>query len=269
MLDRLIKNAAGFDFGLTTITNIGDSKHDTGMGFAILKLRQGETKVLRSTFESCYVLMNGEVTFSFDDKTYTGKRHSLFDEDPIAIHFSKDNEVSIHAKTDCEFTLMQVENDNQFETKVFDADNMLESEHRGQGILNDTSYRIVRAIFDSRNRPHAVLVVGEVITFPGRWSSYPPHFHEHPEIYHYRFSETSGYGHGESGDDIYKVRQFDTLKITDSLTHAQAAAPGYGMYYLWVLKHLPNNPWTYQKVGFDQEHEWTKDTRANERVWQG
>ena len=57
--------------------------------------------------------------------------------------------------------------------------------------------------------------MGEVVTAPGGWSSYPPHHHEQPEIYHYRFTEPQGYGHAECGDDVFKVRQYDTYKIVD------------------------------------------------------
>jgi 5-deoxy-D-glucuronate isomerase len=39
--------------------------------------------------------------------------------------------------------------------------------------------RIVRMVFDNSNAPKAMLVLGEVVAAPGRWSSYPPHRHPH------------------------------------------------------------------------------------------
>ena len=103
---------------------------------------------------------------------------------------------------------------------------------------------IVRTVFDRRNAdPNAELVLGEVVTMPGRWSSYPPHHHPQPEIYHYRFTKPQGFGHAELGEQVLKVRQYDTVKILDGLDHAQCAAPGYGMYYAWVIRHLPDNPY--------------------------
>ena len=123
--------------------------------------------------------------------------------------------------------------------------------------MQNAGLRNVRLVFDLSNRPDSNLVVGEVISFPGRWSSYPPHHHDQPEIYHYRFTEPPGYGHGENGEDVYKLRHGDTLFIEPGKDHAQVSAPGYGMYYLWFIRHLPGNPYT--GFTFAAEHEWTLD----------
>ena len=45
--------------------------------------------------------------------------------------------------------------------------------------------------------------------------------------------------------------------------HAQAAAPGYGMYYAWVIRHLPGQP--YGVPEFTAEHAWTMQPGA--RIW--
>jgi 5-deoxy-glucuronate isomerase len=115
----------------------------------------------------------------------------------------------------------------------------------------------VRLIFDDSNRPEANLVLGEVVNYPGRWSSYPPHHHPQAEIYHYRFTLPQGYGHAELGDEVYKVRSYDTIKILDGVSHAQVSAPGYGMYYIWVVRHRPGN--RYTGFRFAEEHRWVLD----------
>ncbi|MCL5261603.1 MAG: 5-deoxy-glucuronate isomerase [Gammaproteobacteria bacterium] len=263
--NELIHQPSGFDFGFTAITKIEEKEFATGINFGILKLKAREEKDLTSQFESAYLLMHGEVIFYYDGKSYHAKRTSIFDEDPIAIHFARDNKVIVKAISDAEIAVSAVENNQQFPTQVFDATNMLESEKRGKGILDDTSYRIVRTIFDNRNRKEANLVLGEVITFPGRWSSYPPHHHPQPEIYHYRFTEPQGYGISQLGEKFLKVAQYDTLKILDLKDHAQVAAPGYGMYYIWVIRHLANN--RYSTPEFAPEHVWAKDISANQKVW--
>jgi 5-deoxy-glucuronate isomerase len=141
---------------------------------------------------------------------------------------------------------------------------LLESEHRGKGQLNDTAYRIVRTIFDIRNRPTTKLVLGEVINFPGRWSSYPPHHHSQPEIYHYRFTKPQGYGHGELGEEVLRLKQNDTVKILNEKDHSQTAAPGYGMYYIWVIRHLKDNNYTVPE--FTEAHQWLLKKDAD--IWQ-
>ena len=98
-------------------------------------------------------------------------------------------------------------------------------------------------------------MLGEVVTFPGGWSSYPPHHHAQPEIYHYRFTAPQGFGHAELGERVMKVRPYDTIKIPAGLDHAQCAAPGYGMYYSWVIRHLAGDRYTVPE--FTEEHAWT------------
>ena len=276
-MSSLLLHHQGFPTGLTSITTIGEDSDDTGIHFGILKLRAGEERIIDDGLETALLLMQGKVTFRTGNtplgqkqvahKQYNAERQSIFDEDPYAIHFSGDQSVMIVAITDCELALSQVNNELQFETQFFDSQNMLLSEQRGKGLLDDTAYRTVRTIFDKRNRPDANLVLGEVITFPGRWSSYPPHHHQQPEIYHYRFTEPQGFGYSESSDpSVVKIRQNDTLKILHELDHAQVAAPGYGMYYIWVIRHLKNNPYTVPE--FTKEHAWTQTEDANTRVWQ-
>jgi 5-deoxy-D-glucuronate isomerase len=261
----LIRNPQGFDNGYSSIISLDEKNAATGMNFGILKLKANVKMDLTSPLETAYLLMHGEVIFYYDDKTIHAKRDSLFDEAPSVIHFASGSKVALMANTDCELAVLQAENEKTFATEFFDASNLLELENRGQGILEDTSYRIVRTIFNAQNRKNAVLVLGEVVTMPGRWSSYPPHHHPQPEIYHYRFTEPQGYGHSELGDEIFKVRQYDTIKILDNKDHPQVAAPGYAMYYIWAIRHLPNNLYTVPE--FTENHAWTKDRSANMRAW--
>ncbi len=265
MSNLLLDHKKSFESGYTAITEIGEQLADTGINFGILKLTAGEKRDLTSSLESAFLLMNGKLTFYFDDKEYCAERTSIFDQDPSAVHAAANSVVRVKAETDCEISVSQVENSNEFETLFFDSSSMLESEQRGKGLLDDTSYRIVRTIFDVRNRPTAKLVLGEVVTFPGRWSSYPPHHHPQPEIYHYRFTEPQGYGYSQLGDDMLKIRENDTVKILDLDDHSQVSAPGYGMYYIWVIRHLENDPYIVPE--YTEEHNWTRTEEANERVW--
>ena len=53
---------------------------------------------------------------------------------------------------------------------------------------------------------------------------------------------------------MLKVRHNDTVSISAGEDHAQCAAPGYGMYYSWVIRHLPGAPYTVPE--FTAEHAW-------------
>jgi 5-deoxy-glucuronate isomerase len=82
------------------------------------------------------------------------------------------------------------------------------------------------------------LIVGETLNPPGGWSSYPPHRHEHEELYLYRFEPANGFGvhvsYDEGGDAARVVRDGSIERITDGY-HPVVAAPAAAMYYLWAL----------------------------------
>lgn len=271
----LISNHNGFKPGLTQILSRHTTADNMQMDFSILKLKAGETYTLNKTsnirerLEHACLLMSGHASLCIEDsenkleRNHT--RNSLFDENPFVANIGINSTLSIKAETVVELALIATENPTELQPTFYDHTNMMESERRGYGILNNTSYRTVRTVFDQRNNKDSNLVIGEVITFPGCWSSYPPHFHPQPEFYHYRFTESQGYGHSELDDNILKIQNHDTLKILDNKTHAQVAAPGYGMYYIWVIRNLPNNPYTIPD--FVKDHEWTKTTDANKKVW--
>jgi 5-deoxy-glucuronate isomerase len=190
-------------------------------------------------------------------------RQNLFEEPPTALHVGPATAVTVTAKSGgAQFAVVRTTNDRTFAPRLFlPAD--LAPEYRGAGLVQNACLRNVRLIFDRAARPEANLVVGEVVNYPGRWSSYPPHHHDQPEIYHYRFTAPHGYGHAELGDDVVKVRDGDTVVIPPGRDHAQVSAPGYGMYYLWMIRHLPGNPYT--GFTFAEEHKWTLD--AKQQGW--
>jgi 5-deoxy-glucuronate isomerase len=245
----------GFGHGLTAITRHDDTREPTGLGVAVLNLAPGESHREMTSVETAFLLMSGEATVMAGNRQVHFARNSLFDDSPSCVHLPAGAELRIEAKTSTEFTIYRTANQKSFAPRFFlPADTA--DEHRGKGQVGGACLRLVRTIFDRTNsNPNAELVLGEVITLPGRWSSYPPHHHPQPEIYHYRFTHPQGYGHAELGEQVLKVRQYDTVKILEGNDHAQAAAPGYGMYYAWVIRHLPGNPYTVPE--FTDEHRLT------------
>lgn len=254
----------GFPLGFTSITTLDEPEHNAGIALGVWKIEAGgkASRVLER--ETAFLLMDGVVRVEVDGEKRTLRRASLFDEGPSCLHASKGDTVRFEAETEVELTVYQVDSDLSFPPRVYLPDDV-EDERRGEGQVGGTCLRIVRTIFDGSNAPEeARLVLGEVVTLPGRWSSYPPHHHPQPELYHYRFTHPQGYGHAELGDDVVKVRPYDTVKIFPPSTHAQVAAPGYGMYYSWVIRHLDDARYTVPT--FDEEHDWTREEGAT--IWQ-
>jgi 5-deoxy-glucuronate isomerase len=260
---HITSHRRGFAPGTTAVTRIDDLDDATGIEFAVLRLASGDTHEERMPGESAYLLMSGKATLTVDNRTIEMARNSLFDDSPSCVHLADGGTLRIAAQTECEFTVYRSANRKPFPTKVYGPADTPD-EHRGKGQVGGACLRLVRTIFDRSNSdPNAELVLGEVITLPGRWSSYPPHHHPQPEIYHYRFTHPQGFGHAEHGDAVFKVRNYDTVKILAGNDHAQCAAPGYGMYYAWVIRHLADNPYTVPE--FTDAHKWTMD--ANATIW--
>lgn len=264
--DTLLKQAGPFKTGLTCLVDKNQSLVKTEMNFSVLKLSPGESFSFNSDYEFAALLMTGRVQFQYDQCSYLAERADYFSQPPIVLHCPAGLAAQVKALSFCEILLIETENKQDFLPLVFDKTNMLEIDHRGQGILENTSYRLVRTVFDKRNRPESNLVVGEIITFQGRWSSYPSHHHPQPEIYHYRFSEPQGYAFGEMGKEVLRIEHQDTYLIPAGYEHAHSVAPGYALYTLWFIRHLQDNP--YISPVFCDEHAWTKQVDAKLRAWQ-
>jgi 5-deoxy-glucuronate isomerase len=253
--EHITAHRRGFPPGYTGITRYNQPDNPSGIGVGVLRLEAGERVTLLAAGETAWLLMGGGVRGSAADRHFDLHRESLFDESASCVHVAAGCTVSFEAARDSELTVYECANRASFLPRVFQPE-QVPNEARGRGQVGNRALRYVRTIFDRTNSPGEVeLVLGEVVTFPGGWSSYPPHHHPQPEIYHYRFTQPQGYGHAELGEQVVKVRQHDTVHIPAGLDHAQCVAPGYGMYYSWVIRHLPDNPYTVPE--FTADHAWT------------
>lgn len=113
--------------------------------------------------------------------------------------------------------------------------------------------------------PEKVIVV-EVLTPAGNWSSYPPHKHDEwgdgevplEEVYYFRIAGENGFGvhrtyttDGEI-DETVTVRDGDVFLIPRGYHGPCVAAPGYDMYYLNVMGG-PERDWL---ICNDPAHDW-------------
>ena len=232
------------------------------MDFGIIKLDKSETFHNSDKKERAILLIQGEAIVVYGGMEQHIKRASFFDENPVCIHLPSEKEVSITASSRAELAFQAVYNDNAFQPKIYTQDECV-TEQFGKNVMGETSLRYVRTIIDDSIAPYSNLVIGEVINFPGKWSSYPPHHHAQPEIYHFRMYPEQGFGFSCEGEDVYKVYDRDTAVIKGGLVHPQVAAPGYAMYYIWMIPHTPKR-WQKDRI-YLQKDEWLLD--GNARIW--
>jgi 5-deoxy-glucuronate isomerase len=142
-------------------------------------------------------------------------------------------------------------------------------ETRGYGALERTVSPILMA-----DREAEALLVCEVITPGGHWSSYPPHKHDHDdppretlleETYYHRIARPPAPARPAAGFALQRVYSEDraldeTLCVGDRDCvlvprgfHTVSAPPGYDLYYLNVMA----GPVRHWAVVNDPDHEWT------------
>ena len=127
--------------------------------------------------------------------------------------------------------------------------------------------REIKTFFDYDNAPFSNMVLGEVLSYPGKWSSYPPHYHPQPEVYFYRFDYPKGFGAGFANGEIYKT-EHNGMSIIREGFHSQVTAPGYAMCYSWGIRHLDGDPWLKTRID-DPDHEWLWKNDANDHIFKG
>lgn len=259
-----IRGPQEFPYGYTALTAIDNKEQNTLMDFGILRMKDGDTFTDASPLERAYLLIDGKVTLEWDGEKVDVERPDCFNYCPWVLHVPKDIKVSFTAYGDTEFAVQATENDIVFTPKLYTPEECA-SENRGAGTMREASTRIVRTVFDQSNAPYSNLILGEVIGFPGKWSSYPPHWHPQPEIYFYRFLPENGYGFAELSEDVVKTHNNSTVLITECETHPQTTAPGYAMWYLWVIRNLDGNP--YITPTFIPEHLWVTEADRQADIW--
>jgi 5-deoxy-glucuronate isomerase len=129
------------------------------------------------------------------------------------------------------------------------------------------------------------IIVCEVLTPAGNWSSYPPHKHDEEtdtetaleEIYYYEVRDASD-GSGRPGmayqrvygtddrpiDILAEVRSGDAVLIPHGWHGPSIAVPGYDLYYLNVMAGPgPDRAW---RICDDPSHGWVRSTWPDQPV---
>ena len=214
--------------------------------------------------ELCLVVLEGEC----DVRAYVrgrggwgplGGRRDPFDGPPVGYYASAPAKVFIRSARGAEIAVGLATADPGPPTRPLPASGA-RREVRGSGAIERTIHHILM-----EDQPASSLLVTEVVTPAGHWSSYPPHKHDTDdppreskleEIYYFRFRDPRGFGlmrvytDDRSLDDSIAVRDGDLVLVPRGY-HTVSAPPGYELYYLNVMAG-PLRAW---KVTFDPDHQ--------------
>ncbi|UNT71701.1 5-deoxy-glucuronate isomerase (plasmid) [Bacillus sp. N447-1] len=259
----MIGNLGGLQEGYNLLTESNGQYANMLMDIGIYKMSNGKEEILfDKDQETAVLLLEGAVRLEWEGNVQEIQRQSVFEEDPWCLHVASNVQIKVTALADSEVLVQKTDNDRAFPSKIYtpeDCQNVV----AGEGVLEGTAQRVIRTIFDYNNAAYSNMVIGEVISYPGRWSSYPPHHHDQPEVYYYRFNKPQGFGCTMIGEDAFRVVHNSFVTIPGELDHPQSTAPGYAMYFCWMIRHLADNPWIDRIM--EEEHKWLLD--PNVKVW--
>jgi len=192
-----------------------------------------------------------------------GGRANVFAGRATTVHVPPGYKFKLEAVGAVEAVLARVPSDLAGEPRLIGPEKVKVST-RGRDADERTIHDIITPDFPSK-----YLLVGETFNQPGKWSSYPPHKHdtERPpdetrmeEVYFFKVHPAQGFGFQrvyspeKKFDETYVIRDNACVKLPFGY-HPVAAAPGYQLYYLWILAGQPRNYVLYD----DPDHKWVKD----------
>lgn len=216
------------------------------LGFSARSLRAGREWIDGTgEREACLVLQSGACRIRWDGsrERLLGPRASVFSSYPHAAYLPPGVRFQVTALEDCEIAAGTAVCRKSFEPRVI-APEDCGFEIRGGGNATRQIVDIMPPEF-----PADRLMVCEVYTPSGNWSSYPPHKHEVDdppyeakleEVYYYRFPDREAYGfqriYSSDGslDETLRVEDRDLVLIPRGY-HPFVTAYGYDAYYLNFL----------------------------------
>lgn len=239
------------------------------VGFGLYRLAAGEvaselTGPKAGGREALLVMVEGKAFLSAGGVDYglLGERMDLFEKTPPhCLYVPAGSHWEAVAKTDCVLAVCSAPGWGGHPARRIGPDGIALTP-RGQG----TNRRHINNIAMEAEDVADSLLVTEVFTPAGHWSSYPPHRHDEDdfprmtyleETYYHRLNPASGFGiqrvYTEDGslDETMAVADHDLVLVPRG--HHPCGAPyGYEMYYLNVMAG-PRRAWRFAN---DPAHDW-------------
>jgi len=204
-----------------------------GASLSLLRLKEGESvEVTTGGEEHMFDLFKGNVSYEIGGDAYLDERIDPFVQSCSVMHVPCGETIMIHADEDSEIIVPHTENGSHFKPSFYSVPDSFV----GKGFLEDRCLRAKRP-FENRTKCKGTNIFsGELVVHQGSWACYPPHRHDEPEIYFYRFDGDYGYAFVEDGDVVHRVSENDIVGITDRRNHSQAVAPGFRAFIFWLQR---------------------------------
>jgi 5-deoxy-glucuronate isomerase len=237
------------------------------LSFAVRKLKCGQCyeATLPGT-ELAIVMLGGicSVQSNVGEWSRIGGRTTVFDGMPYTLYLPPDSTFTISADTDCDLAFCYCRAEERHPAHLVTPDEV-GIEIRGGG----NATRQINSMIPPDFPAHRLIVV-EVYTPPGNWSSFPPHKHDvhNPpgevdldEIYYYRVEKPEGfavqkvYTADRRIDETLTVRNGELVLVPEGY-HPVVAAHGYNVYYLNALAGSARS----LAASDDPDYAWVRQT---------
>ncbi|MBC8267701.1 MAG: 5-deoxy-glucuronate isomerase [Rhodospirillaceae bacterium] len=234
------------------------------VGFDLYELAPGQSVANETADrEVCLVMITGTATVTVGDQVFKniGERQSVFEgKPPTAVYMPAGSTYSVLAETGLTLGVCNAPGKSQHPVRLISPDEM-GIETRGVG----ANVRHVCNILPDTDVADSLLVV-EVVTPGGNWSSYPPHRHDTDDLptqssleetYYHRLNPAQGfafqrvYTDDRSLDETMSVEDGDVVMVPKGY-HPVGAPHGYDLYYLNVMAG-PVREWKFHN---DPDHDW-------------
>jgi 5-deoxy-glucuronate isomerase len=247
-------------------------------GLRILTLRPGAEHAL-STGENEFLVLplNGGCTVAVDGRSFElGGRTDVFSAVTDFAYLPRESQAVISSAGGGTYALPSARTERGGHLARYGRKEDVPVELRGAGACSrQVNNYCLPGTFDAEQ-----LLVCEVLTPGGNWSSYPPHKHDEvrpgveselEEIYHFQVAGENGFGYQRVyGTDerpidvLAEIRSGDTVLIPHGWHGPSIAAPGYDLYYLNVMAGPgQDRAWL---ICDDPAHGWVRDTWASQDV---
>ncbi|EYD75730.1 5-deoxy-glucuronate isomerase [Rubellimicrobium mesophilum DSM 19309] len=235
------------------------------VGFGLYRLQPGERAAEQTgDTEVILVLVEGKarITGAGQDWGEMGNRMDVFEKTPPhCLYLPNGTDWEAVATTPCTLAVCAAPGKGNYPAQRLGPEG-IELTPRGKG----TNTRHVNNIAMEMRDVADSLLVTEVFTPAGHWSSYPSHRHDEDdfprmtyleETYYMRLNPAQGFGiqrvYTEDGslDETMAVKNHDVTLVPKG--HHPCGAPyGYELYYLNVMAG-PLRKWRFQN---DPDHDW-------------
>jgi 5-deoxy-glucuronate isomerase len=213
-----------------------------GWRFLHFGVRRGSFSAQTGDVEVALVVLGGRCTVEAEGERWElGRRATVFDGLPSALYLPRDTAYRVEG--DAELGICGARCERRREPVLVQPEDV-EIEVRGAGNATRQINHVLKPDF-----PAERLLVVEVLTPSGNWSSYPPHKHDEDrppgevvleETYYFRtrapeaFAVQRLYSPRHGLDVTATVRDGDLMLVPYGY-HTTAAAHGYDLYYLNAL----------------------------------